>query len=76
MLQAKGQIESVKVSALPVPYTEDSKHFLLKSVGIDSPKSVLYYISDTDVEPNEYEFHMKKLLGLDFDFTLDALGEE
>ncbi len=69
-LRDKGQKGTVKVSPLPVPYTEDPKHLLLHLLGKDSPMSVLYYISDTDVVPNEYEYHMKRVLELAFDFVL------
>lgn len=69
-LRDKGQKETVEVSPLPVPYTEDPKHLLLHLLGKNTPMSVLYYISDTDVVPNEYEYHMKRVLNLDFDFIL------
>ena len=45
-------------------------HFILHLFGKETSPSVLYYISDTRSEPNEYEFHMKKVLNLDFDFVL------
>lgn len=70
-LRDKGQKETVTVAPLPVPYTEDVKHFVLSSIGKETPKSVLYYISDTDITPNEYEYHMKRCLNLDFDFVID-----
>jgi hypothetical protein len=69
-LRDKGQKETVKVSPLPIPYTEDTKHLLLQLLGKDTPMPVLYYVSDADVEPNEYEYHLKKVLKLDFDFVL------
>lgn len=69
-LRDKGQKETVEVAPLPVPYTEDPKHLILHLFGKETPKSTLYYISDTKTEPNEYEYHMKQLLGLDFDFVL------
>ena len=71
MLNERGQKETVTVTALPIPYTEDVKHFVLSYIGSASPMPVLYYISDTDVVPNEYEHHMKKVLGLNFDFVLE-----
>lgn len=71
MLNEGGQKETVTVPAIPVPYTEDVKHFVLGHLGSASPMPVLYYISDTDIVPNEYEYHMKKVLGLDFDFVLE-----
>ena len=69
-LKEKGQTGTVEVEPLPVPYTEDVKHFVLSRLGKDTPKSVLYYISETDTIPNEYEYHMKRVLDLDFDFVL------
>lgn len=69
-LKEKGQKETVVVEPLPIPYTEDVKHFVLSRLGKDTPKSVLYYISETDTIPNEYEYHMKRVLDLDFDFVL------
>ena len=69
-LRDKGQTETVTVTPLPVPYTEDVKHFVMTRLGKDTPKTVLYYISDTDTVPNEYEYHMKRVLNLDFDFVI------
>lgn len=74
-LRDMGQEETVTVSPLPVPYTEDVKHRLLTALGKDTPMSVLYYISDTDTVPNEYESHVKHLLKLDFDFVLPKKGD-
>ena len=70
VLRDKGQKETVKVSPLPLPYTEDPKHLILHLLGKDTPMSVLYYVSETDVVPNEYEYHLKRVLELDFDFVL------
>ncbi len=69
-LHDKGQTETVTVAPLPVPYIEDVKHFVMTRLGKDTPKTVLYYISDTDTVPNEYEYHLKRVLNLDFDFVL------
>ena len=69
-LKEKGQIGAVKVEPLPIPYTEDVKHFVLSRLGRESSKSMLYYISETDTVPNEYEYHMKRVLDLDFDFII------
>lgn len=69
-LKEKGQTGTVEVEPLPIPYTEDVKHFVLSRLGKDIPKAVLYYISDTDTVPNEYEYHMKRVLNLDFDFVI------
>ena len=69
-LRDLGKKEPVEVPPLPIPYTEDSKHLVMNLLGKETPQSVLYYISDTGSEPNEYEYHMKKVLNLDFDFVL------
>ena len=69
-LKEKGQTETIEVEPLPIPYTEDVKHFVLTHLGRETSKSVLYYISETDTIPNEYEYHMKRVLDLDFDFVL------
>ena len=69
-LRDNGQTGTVTVAPLPVPYTEDVKHFLMTHLGKDTPKTVLYYISETDTIPNEYEFHVKQVLSLNFDFVL------
>lgn len=74
-LRDAGQKETVVVEPLPVPYTEDAKHFVLGLLGKETERSVLYYISDTETDPNEYEYHMKKVLNLDFDFVLANEGK-
>ena len=78
-LRNQGQKETVMVKPLPKPYTEDVKHFVLTKCGKDTPKTLLYYISDVGSTPNEYEYHMKQCLKLDFDFVVsddDALRNE
>lgn len=69
-LRDKGQTGIVTIDPLPIPYTEDVKHFVMTRLGKDSPKTVLYYVSETDTVPNEYEYHMKRVLNLNFDFVL------
>lgn len=76
LLQEQGQKETITVSPLPVPYTEDPKHLVLHLLGKESPQSMLYYISETDTIPNEYEYHMKRVLNLDFDFVLASDSNE
>ena len=76
LLRDKGQKETVTVAPLPVPYTEDVKHLVLSKLGKDVPMAVLYYISDTEEEPNEYEFYMKQLYDLDFNFVLPRSEQE
>lgn len=71
-LRDEGQKNMVVVSPLPVPYTEDPKHLVFHLMGKNSPQPVLYYISETDTIPNEYEYHMKRVLNLDFDFVLGS----
>lgn len=70
-LRDKGQTETVMFDPLPVPYTEDVKHFVTNRLGKDTPMPVLYYTSELDTIPNEYECHLKKVLNLGFDFVLD-----
>lgn len=69
-LRDAGQKETVVVDPLPIPYTEDPKHLVMHLLGKETPRSVLYYISDADMEPNEYEYYMRRVLALDFDFVL------
>ena len=69
-LRDNGQKEAIEVQPLPIPYTEDPKHLILHLLGKETPRSVLYYYSETGTEPNEYEYHMKRVLNLDFDFVL------
>lgn len=71
-LRDKGQKEIVTVDPLPVPFTEDVKHFVMNKLGKSTPMSVLYYIADADTIPNEYEYHLKRVLGLEFDFVIAA----
>ena len=69
-LKDKGQKETVEVAPLPTPYTEDPKHLLWRLLGKEKTKSVLYYVSDTDTQPNKYVYHMRRVFDLDFDFVL------
>lgn len=69
-LRDNGQTGTVIVDPLPLPYTEDVKHFVMTHLSDDSPKTMLYYISETDTVPNDYEYHLKRVLNLDFDFVL------
>ena len=69
-LRDSGQKETIIVQPLPKPYTEDAKHLILKTLGKETPKSTLYYLSETSQIPTEYVWHMKKLYHLDFDFVL------
>ena len=39
-------------------------------------KSVLYYVSDTDTQPNKYVYHMRKVFDLDFDFELPGNAQD
>ena len=69
-LQEKGQKETIIVEKFPKTQTPDAKYNVLKWFGKTTSKQAIYYESDTDVEPNEYEGHIRKLLKLDFDFVL------
>lgn len=69
-LQKKGNNGKVFVAPYPSTQTPDAKYNVLKWIGKKTGKQAVYYESDTDVEPNEYEGHVRKLLNLDFDFVL------
>jgi uncharacterized membrane protein len=69
-LQEKGQKETVVVEKFPSTHTPDVKYNVLEWLGKSTNMQAVYYESDTDKEPNEYEGHIKKLLNLDFDFVL------
>ena len=72
-LQKQGQKETVTVKPLPIPYTEDVKHFVLNGLlGKDSPMTSLYYVSEAQpMAPNVYSRDLKMALGLGFDFVLE-----
>lgn len=70
-LNSEGVTGVVEVSPISIPYTTDPKYMLYKLMGRKvNPHPVLYYISDTDLEPNEYSFHYKRLYGFNFDIKL------
>lgn len=69
-LQQQGNKELVVVEKYPSTATIDSKYVLLNLLGKSTNQQAIYYESDTNVEPNEYEFHVRRLLHLDFDFVL------
>lgn len=69
-LQQQGNKELVVVEKYPSTATSDSKYVLLNLLGKSTNQQTIYYESDTDMEPNEYEYHVRKLLHLDFDFVL------
>lgn len=69
-LQEKGYKETVVVIPYPTTRTPDAKYNVLKVIGKKTNGQAIYYESDTDVEPNEYERHVRKLLKFDFDFVL------
>ena len=73
LLQKKeqGQIETVEVEPIFVPYTKDVKWYFLGILNKNNNSTpVLYYISDTDIEPNEYSSHLSKFFNLDFQIKL------
>lgn len=62
-----GRTGTVAVKPLSVPYTFDPKYFLFKLLSIKkNPQPVLYYISDTDISPNEYALHLTKYYKFNF----------
>lgn len=69
-LQEKGQTETVIVAPYPSTHTPDAKYNVLKLIGKKTSQPAVYYESDADVEPNEYEYYYRKLYQLDFDFVL------
>ena len=67
LLQKQGVKEVVEVAPIEVPITTDPKYFIFNMLGKKSnPQPVLYYISDTETEPNEYASHLKKVYQFDF----------
>lgn len=70
-LQKSGQKETIIVTPYPSTQTPDAKYNVLKWMGKKTSAQAIYYESDTDVEPNEYERHARKLLKIDFDFVLE-----
>lgn len=70
-LQKQGNKDTVIVEPYADMQVPDAKYTIMKLVGKrNNPMSSLYYGADTDVNPNEYENHYKKVYGLDFDFVL------
>lgn len=74
-LKEQGQKGTITVQPLSVPYTKDCKYCLLSLLGKKPQMSVLYYISDVGLEPNEYEYHLKRFMGLGFDFVANGESE-
>ena len=68
--QETGNTETIVVAPYPSTQMPDAKYNVLKSMGKKTNMQAIYYESDTDLEPNEYESHVRKLFGLDFDFVL------
>ena len=74
-LQETGQIESVVVTPYPTTQTPDAKYNVLRMIGKKTSMQAIYYEADTDVDPNEYEEHVRRLLKIDFDFVLTEIKE-
>lgn len=74
-LQENGQIESVVVTPYPTTQTPDAKYNVLRMIGKKTSMQAIYYEADTDVDPNEYEEHVRRLLKIDFDFVLTEIKE-
>lgn len=63
----------VSVDPIIIPYTIDSKYLFYRLLGKKkNPQSVLYYISDTGNEPNEYAYYLQKVYGFKFLIKLKA----
>jgi hypothetical protein len=69
-LQETGNTETIVVAHYPSTQMPDAKYNVLKSMGKKTNMQAIYYESDTDLEPNEYESHIRNYLKLDFDFVL------
>ena len=69
-LQKLGQKETVIVAPYPSTHTPDAKYNVLKLIGKRTSMPAIYYESDADVEPNEYEYYYRRLYQLDYDFVL------
>ena len=69
-LQEQGNTETVYVDPYPSVCTPDVKYNVMKMLRKNTSMQAINYPADTDVEPNEYEGHIRKLLKLDFDFVL------
>lgn len=67
----KGTTELVYVNPFPHSYTTDVKWNIQTLLGKESPRPVLFYESDTETVPNEYEYHYKRYHQLPFDFVID-----
>lgn len=69
-LQKELNEEAVIVAPYPSTQAPDAKYTILKHFGKKTNKQSIYYEADTDIEPNEYEGHVRRWLKLDFDFVL------
>lgn len=57
----------VSVDPINIPYTIDTKYMFYKLIGRKNDLwPVLYYISDTDKEPNEHAYYLQKVYGFNF----------
>jgi hypothetical protein len=66
-MNKQGVVGVVSVDPVSTPYTADPKYLLYKLLAKKTnPHPVLYYISDTEAEPNEYAFHLQKIYGFNF----------
>jgi len=70
-LNMEGTTGIISVNPIAIPYTTDPKYMLYKLMGRKvNPHPVLYYMSDTELEPNEYSSHYKRFYGLSFEIKL------
>lgn len=69
-LQEQGNTDIVYVQKFPSTHSQDAKYTILNWIGRQSATQAIYYESDTGIEPNEYESHIRHLYNLDFDFVL------
>jgi len=69
-LQRSGQSDTIIIDPYPSVHAPDSKYIFFKLLGKETYKPAIYYESDIDTIPNGYEYHLRKLYGIDFDFIL------
>lgn len=74
-LRENGNTETIIVQPFPSTHTSDAKYNTLKLFRKKTSMPTVYYESDTDYKPNEYEYYIKKLYNLNFDFLLDDKKE-
>ena len=71
-LNNQEQKDTVSVARIKTPYTKDVKWVINRLIKAkNNPQPMLYYISDTEVVPNEYALHYSKVYNLNFLIKLE-----